>query len=94
MHGTMFVVKSNDYSDSNGNVITNVSFRQKDNIVVAFFVDTVKGMWLECYAHIGQHSMATVRYHNSCEKAKRSNYLPLLNELHYVGYKNIKVVLI
>ncbi len=40
-----------------------------------------------CYAHVGQHSACHIDYAKECKKAKKSEYLPLMQELESIGYK-------
>lgn len=58
-----------------------------ENNVFAFFPD-----YLECYAHIGQHSACCKEYANECKEADFYLYAPLLNELKQIGYKNLNVL--
>lgn len=44
------------------------------------------------YAHVGQHSACSVDYAKACKDATRDQYLPLLNELKSIGYKDLKVI--
>lgn len=38
------------------------------------------------YMHMGQHAMASERLVNELEKASETEYKPLLDELHAIGY--------
>ncbi len=75
--------------------VTEVMFR-KDNAteeIVALFPYVVEFHWLSClsYAHIGQHSTATMNYRYDSKPAKPEEYKDLFNELESIGY-NLKVI--
>lgn len=62
-----------------------VIFRKdEDGDIVAFFPATLGDEGpgrMDCYAHVGQHSIATKLYYNSTVAAKPSEYADLLKEL-------------
>ena len=65
-----------------------VEFRKdKEGDVFAVFPDTVIGLYVQSYAHIGQHSMAHIGYVAECEKATPDEYAELEKELREIGYK-------
>ena len=59
-----------------------VIYRKESGDVVAFFPDheANRGM-IVCYAHIGQHSEASIEYYHSTLPAKPEEYASLHNEL-------------
>lgn len=73
--------------------MTNIIFRKdKSGEIVAFFPDTYKLGELMCYAHMGQHSMATIGYYRETKPALKREYNDLLNELvHLVGYNDLVI---
>lgn len=63
--------------------------------IVAFFPDTYNRYNgnMTCYAHIGQHSDANIRYYWDTVKATEEEYKPLLDELtNVIGYDDLKVM--
>jgi hypothetical protein len=65
----------------------------QDNEVFAYFPfeEWCNGT-MSCYAHIGQHSACHPNYANSCKEAKKSELIPLLNELVKIGYDNLEIL--
>lgn len=45
-----------------------------------------------CYAHVGQHSAASVDYAASLKPATEEQYAPLLRELKGRGYSDLRIV--
>ena len=74
-----------------------VIFRKdaKNGEIIAFFPETYKeyknGKML-CYAHLGQHSEASIEYYWTTKKATEKEYKPLFNELVFVGYDDLKIM--
>lgn len=66
---------------------------KNDGEIVAFFPNEIadnKGNIL-CYAHIGQHSAASIAYMKECLNASIDEFADLALELHSIGYElNIK----
>lgn len=54
---------------------------KKTDEVIAFFPETYKDGFLECYAHNGQHSTAELTYYWTTIKAKPLEYEGLAKEL-------------
>ena len=76
--------------------MTRVIFRKfkEDNEIIALFPDEIANEHNECwsYMHIGQHSPADYNGVIRCTKpAAEDEYAPLLEELKYVGYDDLKV---
>lgn len=60
--------------------------------VVAFFPDQRFGTNIMSYAHVGQHSEASLEYARECKPCKNADdYKELYDELVSIGY-NLKVV--
>ena len=63
--------------------------RRNGGEIIAFFPDTMyDGSCnpgnLMSYAHIGQHSEASIDYYNMCRPATEEEYAPLLHELEQI----------
>jgi len=76
--------------------LTRVIFRvdRKCDEVVALFpanCGTHDPLTCSCYAHVGQHSHATVNYVQASRLAKPSKYRDLAAELRRIGYR-LKIV--
>ena len=76
--------------------MTRVIFRKfkEDNEIIALFPDEIANEHNECwsYMHIGQHSPADYNgVIRSTKPAAEDEYAPLLEELKYVGYDDLKV---
>lgn len=74
-----------------------VIFRMEKNggewTPLAVFPTTNESVGCECYSHIGQHSEICRGYYNQDTKpATESEYKPLLKELHFIGYRNLRIV--
>jgi predicted nucleic acid-binding Zn finger protein len=65
---------------------TEVIFRKEDGDVVAFMPYDIADLNgnITCYAHIGQHSAASLEYYRTTKPTKE--YSDLLNELQSIGY--------
>jgi len=73
---------------------TKVIFRKDKQTgeIIAFFPETYEYGDLMSYAHLGQHSSATIFYYHYTKKATKEEYQELYNELtNLVGY-NLKVM--
>jgi hypothetical protein len=74
--------------------MTTVLFRKsKTGEIIAFFPAEHETHYdILCYAHIGQHCMASTRYYLECKQATPDEYKPLYDELiNLVGYElNVK----
>jgi len=76
--------------------MTRVIFRKfkEDNEIIALFPDEIANEYNECmsYMHWGQHSPAdynaVIRH---TKAATEDEYAPLLEELKYVGYDDLKI---
>ena len=74
--------------------MTRVIFRKfkKDNEIIALFPDDIVNGECMSYMHWGQHSQAdynaVIRYTKS---ATEDEYAPLLEELKYIGYDDLKI---
>lgn len=44
-----------------------------------------------CYAHFGQHDTCVYDYYIHTKPATKEQYKDLLNELHSIGYKDLRV---
>lgn len=66
---------------------------KKTNEVIAFFPETYKNGEVMCYTHIGQHSMADIRYYwDDTERIHNAEeYRSLWEELEMIGYENLKL---
>lgn len=62
-------------------------YMEDDNNVLAFFpeIDWSRGTTM-CYSHVGQHSACTIEYVQGLQLATHKQYMPLLQELHSLGY--------
>jgi len=69
--------------------ITKVKFYiDGEGEVVAVFPDITDGLYLACYSHIGQHSLARPSYIKGLKKATPKQYESLKKELvNLIGYK-------
>jgi hypothetical protein len=54
--------------------------------VTAVFINEFTDL-LDCYAHIGQHSICSKEWVNEQKPATKKQYLPLLKELQSIGYE-------
>ena len=74
---------------------TPVIFRKEfGNNVVAFFPTfpgTININTCQCYAHIGQHSIASIDYYKATKPAQPEEYKDLLEELISIGYDDLVV---
>jgi hypothetical protein len=69
-------------------VETRVIFKKFDGQVSAFLLDLdANPGYVVSYAHIGQHSDASIEFFYDCEPAKESEYSDLKEELESMGYK-------
>jgi hypothetical protein len=76
--------------------MTRVIFRKwkGDNEIIAVFPDEIVNEFNECqsYTHWGQHSPAdynaVIRH---TKAATEDEYAPLLEELKYIGYDDLKI---
>lgn len=67
---------------------TTVIFYKEGNEVLAVFpYDQPRHGQVACYAHIGQHSAASVEFVEKLKRAKKVEYSALKNELERIGYK-------
>lgn len=70
--------------------------RNKGAEVVAFFPawagDSNPYRTCTCYAHMGQHSAASLEYARSLRPATPEEYAPLLREMVQVGYDDLRIV--
>lgn len=68
----------------------------EDKSPVAIFptiAATVDGSQLQCYAHVGQHSGASLDWlRDKTRPATEAEYAPLARELRRVGYKSLRAV--
>lgn len=65
----------------------NVKFvytKQYDEVTAVFINEY--SHFLDCYAHIGQHSLCCIEWVNEQRKATKKQYKDLLNELTNIGY--------
>lgn len=59
-----------------------------ENDVLAVFPETKNGVYVETYAHVGQHNQAHIEYINGLRKATPEEYAELRKELvELVGYQ-------
>jgi predicted nucleic acid-binding Zn finger protein len=67
---------------------TEVIFRKEGGGVVAFMPYDIADLNgnITCYAHIGQHSAASLGYYRTTKSATEKEYFDLLNELQSIGY--------
>ena len=73
--------------------ITDVIFKKEGKDVVAFFPGLPGNDQYDCtcYAHVGQHSAASLQYLGKCRPAHPSEYQDLYRELQSIGY-NLRIV--
>jgi hypothetical protein len=69
-------------------ITTQVIFYKEENEILAVFpyLPEQYGQ-VSCYAHVGQHSTASVEYCDSLRMAKKKEYNDLYHELMSIGYK-------
>lgn len=65
-------------------------YSKEYNEVTAVFLDILTDYY-DCYSHIGQHGQCCLEWIKEQKKATKKQYLPLLEELKKIGYKNIKI---
>lgn len=70
---------------------TKVIFRKHRDSgdMIAFFpaiAADVNGMYMSCYAHVGQHSSSCMGYFRECVPATPEEYASLKAELESIGY--------
>lgn len=71
---------------------TTVIFRKESNgNIVAFFPYEIADLNgnISCYAHIGQHSAASLEYYRGTKPCTPAEYADLLTELQSIGYELI-----
>lgn len=74
--------------DSINNTVDRVVFRMIRGEVCAFLPDSdVNYGNILCYAHIGQHSEASLEYYRLGRLATPQEYTDLKTELESIGYK-------
>lgn len=69
---------------------TTVIFRkEKDGEICAFFPYEIADLNgnISCYAHIGQHSAASVDYYHETKPCTTAEYTDLMTELQSIGYE-------
>lgn len=74
---------------------TKVNFRKfKDGDIIALFPEIQEtNKYVDSYMHIGQHGNADYNgVIKNTTPATKEEYKPLLEELLYIGYKNLKVI--
>lgn len=59
--------------------------------VIAFFPDQKDGQFIMAYEHVGQHGNATYP-HSGTVPASPAEYAPLLAELKFIGYDDLRIV--
>jgi len=78
-----------------------VKFVFTQDEVTAVFVDNKRkcgvynkkqAVYIECYAHIGQHSECSEEWFNEQQPATPEQYAPLLEELKSIGYNDLTVL--
>lgn len=75
--------------------MTPVIFKKENGDVFAAFPTLPGDMspaTMTCYAHIGQHSAAHMRYVSNAKPAKPAEYAELLRELVEIGYDDLVIV--
>ena len=79
-----------------GDVITKVIFRKfkNDGSIIAVFPENVESNYkISCYMHVGQHfSIDYDELKKESTLATEEEYIKLKDELHNIGYINIKVL--
>lgn len=79
-----------------GDVITKVIFRKfkNDGSIIAVFPENVENNYkISCYMHVGQHfSIDYDELKKESTLATEEEYIKLKDELHNIGYVNIKVL--
>lgn len=60
---------------------------QNENVLAVFPYNHERVGFVSCYAHVGQHSVASVEYCNELKKASKKQYLSLAKELTSLEYE-------